>query len=313
MTTIYDIAKKVGCAPSTVSKHITKHGYVSQAMGKKIATAMQELNYHYNGIARALSTSTSNRIGIVVPFLDHPYFQGLVNAISEALAKAGKEVVIFPTRYAIASEQRALSELVHHLIDGLIITSHALPRHEINKYQVHGTIVFCESSTDPAIKSVEIDRATAMTDLFLAFKKRRLTRLGLFFIRRPENSVTTTETLATYHQVFNCHPAPDFIRYHCRNFADGQKAARQMLAAQPAIQAILTESDISAAGAQQEITRQDKDIQVAGQGNHLLSSLLNFSSIDQHLPEIGQQAVDLVLDQADNPQKVIKFNFIDRI
>lgn len=54
MTTIYDIAKKVGCAPSTVSKYITKHGYVSQAMGQKIASAMRELNYHYNGVARWL-------------------------------------------------------------------------------------------------------------------------------------------------------------------------------------------------------------------------------------------------------------------
>ncbi|WP_367329322.1 LacI family DNA-binding transcriptional regulator [Limosilactobacillus sp.] len=67
MTTIYDIAKLVGCAPSTVSKYITKHGYVSQALGEKIAAAMRDLDYHYNGIARILSTNSSNRIGVMVP------------------------------------------------------------------------------------------------------------------------------------------------------------------------------------------------------------------------------------------------------
>lgn len=88
MTTIYDVAKAVGCAPSTVSKYITKNGYVSQQMADKISAAMVKLDYHYNGIARSLSTSTNNRIGIMVPFLDHPYFQSLINAISTAAATA---------------------------------------------------------------------------------------------------------------------------------------------------------------------------------------------------------------------------------
>lgn len=127
MTTIYDIAKRVGCAPSTVSKYITKHGYVSDQLGKRIATAMAELDYHYNGIARALSTNSNNRIGVMVPFLDHPYFQGLVNAICSAAATADKEVTIFTTEYAPAKEEKCLADLEHRMIDSLIVTSHALP------------------------------------------------------------------------------------------------------------------------------------------------------------------------------------------
>lgn len=82
MTTIYDVAKEVGCAPSTVSKYITKNGYVSQQMGHRITAAMKKLDYHYNGMARNLSMRTNNRLGNMVPYLDHPYFQGLVNSIS---------------------------------------------------------------------------------------------------------------------------------------------------------------------------------------------------------------------------------------
>lgn len=312
MTTIYDIAKKVGCAPSTVSKYITKHGYVSRALGERIATAMREMDYHYNGLARALSTSTCNRVGVIVPFLDHPYFQGLVNAISEALAKAGKEVVIFPTRYSIANEHRALDELTHHLVEGLIVTSHALPRQEICQYQAAGPIVFCETVTGSATKAVNIDRSSAMRDLFQTLKQQQLTRIGFLFIRHPEHSVTTTEILAAYQQVFNCWPDPTLLNYHCRSFADGQKATKQLLTARPAVQALLTESDITAAGAQQVIKQQAKPVIIIGQGNHLLSSLLHFSSIDQHLSEIGQQAVDLVLNRATDPEKEIKFNFIWR-
>ena len=44
MTTIYDVAKEVGCAPSTVSKYITKHGNVSKKMAAKIDRAMVKLD-----------------------------------------------------------------------------------------------------------------------------------------------------------------------------------------------------------------------------------------------------------------------------
>ncbi|MGM9906687.1 LacI family DNA-binding transcriptional regulator [Limosilactobacillus sp.] len=46
MTSIYDIARAVGCFSSTFLKYITKHGCVSEALGKRIASAMTKLDYH---------------------------------------------------------------------------------------------------------------------------------------------------------------------------------------------------------------------------------------------------------------------------
>lgn len=148
MTTIYDIAKKVGCAPSSVSKYITKHGYVSQALGEKIAQAMVDLDYHYNGLARNLSNGTNNRIGVMVPFLSHPYFQQLITAVSMAATQSGKEVVIMPTVYDPAKEKRYLEELEHNLVGSLIITSHALPTATCAAYRKFGPIVFCKDAND---------------------------------------------------------------------------------------------------------------------------------------------------------------------
>lgn len=202
MTTIYDIAKKVGCAPSTVSKYITKHGYVSQAMGQKIASAMRELNYHYNGVARALSTSTNNRIGVMVPFLDHPYFQGLVAAIACAASDVNKTITIFPTAYSVDSERQYIAELEHRLIDGLIITSHALSYQEIIKADTDRPIVFCETIADPAVRSVNVDRYTTFIKLFQTLKEQGYERIGCLFIRQPQRSITTRETLSAYQQVF---------------------------------------------------------------------------------------------------------------
>lgn len=308
MTTIYDIAKRVGCVPSTVSKYITKHGYVSDRLGKRIAAAMAELDYHYNGIARALSTSTNNRIGVMVPFLDHPYFQRLVNAICSAAAAVDKEVTIFTTEYAPAKEEKCLADLEHRMIDSLIVTSHALPAQQINARSAGRPIVFCQTVDDPAIRSVDIDRTTALVDLFQALKDRGQDQIGCLFIRRPAQSVTTTETLAAYQQVFGHKLAPAKVRYHCRTFDDGQRVGQALLAANPGLQVVLTESDVSAAG----VVQLASPLSVIGQGNQLFSRLLNFSSIDQHLDEIGRQAV--ALTQPDQPvtKEKVKFDIIWR-
>lgn len=303
MTTIYDIAKLVGCAPSTVSKYITKHGYVSQALGEKIAAAMRDLDYHYNGIARILSTNSSNRIGVMVPFLDHPYFQSLVNAITMA-ATTDQEVTILPTAYSPVKERCCLDELEHRLIDSLIITSHTLSYQEITPYGKKHPIVFCETIPDPTARSVHIDRQAVLTELFQTLRHRHLNRIGCLFIRPAKESVTTTETLAAYQQVFGHPLSPDLVRYHCRSFADSQRLTTELLATTPNLQVILTESDISAAGARQVA---GPKVVVIGQGNQVLSQLLGFPSIDQHLDTIGQQAVSLT--QPDQPASIEKIKF----
>lgn len=79
-------------------------------------------------------------------------------------------------------------------------------------------------------------------------KDRGKDQIGCLFIRRPTESVTTAETLAAYQQVFDHKLDPAMIRYHCRTFDDGQRAATALVAANPGLQVVLTESDVTAAG-----------------------------------------------------------------
>ncbi|MBB1079238.1 LacI family DNA-binding transcriptional regulator [Limosilactobacillus sp. STM2_1] len=313
MVTIYDVAKRVGCAPSTISKYITKHGYVSQQLGQRIALAIQELDYHYNGMARSLSTNTNNRIGIMVPFLNHPYFQGLVSAISEAATAVNKEVIIFPTKYDINREKHYLAELEHQLISGLIITSHALPYQEIAQYKRFGEIVFCETLADESVKSVNINRYSAFIDLFKTLKKNVKSNIGFLLIRPAKQSITTRDTLKAYQEVFHSPIPSNSIQYHCCTAPDGQKAVAKIIKKNPQLQVLLTEGDASAAGAFKYLQKIKHDhIMIIGQGNRLPSQLLNFSSIDQHITQIGQKAVALVLDHSARKKEDVSFNIIWR-
>lgn len=312
MTTIYDVAKAVGCAPSTVSKYITKNGYVSQQMADKISAAMVKLDYHYNGIARSLSTSTNNRIGIMVPFLDHPYFQSLINAISTAAATAGKEVVILPTSYQAAREEGYLQELEHRLINSLIITSHSLPTEQIIKYQRFGPVIFCENISYPNTNWVGNNRVATLKELFATLQARGLNQLGFLFIRQPGISKSTTEILKAYTEVYQQPVAPEAIVYNCHTVNDGQAACAKLIKANPNLEAVITESDITATGVYQESQREKVSLTIIGQGNHLASQLLHFSSIDQHLDRVGKKAIQLALHPGNSKHEQVNFDIIWR-
>lgn len=309
MTTIYDVAKEVGCAPSTVSKYITKHGYVSKKMAAKIDRAMVKLDYHYNGLARNLSTHTNNRIGIMVPFLDHPYFQKLVNAITVEASKLNKEVVILPTAYDPQKEKEYLQELEHNLLNSLIISSHALSADYIAKYHRFGQIVFCEESKVVGTQYVSNNRWDIYCQLFQKLKADGQKCAGLLLIRQPSHSKTSRQLFSAYQTVFG--EQPQLVVYNCRTTEDGRLAYHRLINRNANLQVLLAESDISATGAYLESQKQGKAITTIGQGNQLVSKILGFTSIDQRLTDIGKQAVHLACGLSKN-NECVKFKIIWR-
>lgn len=68
MSTIYDIAKKAGVSPSTVSKVINDYGAIPEGTKKRVRQVMEEMNYIPNVSARSLSKGKSRNIGILAYF-----------------------------------------------------------------------------------------------------------------------------------------------------------------------------------------------------------------------------------------------------
>ena len=65
MASIKDVAKYAGVAPSTVSLVLNNAGYVSQRTREKVESAVRELNYTPNELARNLYRNRTNMIGII--------------------------------------------------------------------------------------------------------------------------------------------------------------------------------------------------------------------------------------------------------
>ncbi|MCY6371300.1 LacI family DNA-binding transcriptional regulator [Clostridium ganghwense] len=129
--TIYDIAQKSGVSRATVSRVLNDSGYVKEETKQKVLKAIKELNYTPSAIARSLSTSKTNTIGVVVPEISNPFFGEIIKGISQIADEHNLNIILCDTEENINKEIKALKLLRQQRIEGIIITPTAA-EHKFN-------------------------------------------------------------------------------------------------------------------------------------------------------------------------------------
>lgn len=76
MTSLSDLSKLSGYSKATISRALSGNGYVSKETRKIILDLAKELDYTPNAIAQDLSAGTTKNIGVVLPYVKHPFFLG---------------------------------------------------------------------------------------------------------------------------------------------------------------------------------------------------------------------------------------------
>lgn len=120
--TISDIAKRAKVSPATVSRVLNDSGYVKEDTRTRILEAIKEMNYTPSAIARSLSKSETNTIGVIVPDITNTYFGEIIKGISEIAEKNNLNIILFNTDNYLEKEIRALNLLKEQRIKGIIMT-----------------------------------------------------------------------------------------------------------------------------------------------------------------------------------------------
>jgi len=94
LTTIYDIAKRTGYSPTTVSKAFNNYSDVREKTREKILRTAQEMGYLPNAHARTLTTKKSWTIGVL--FVEntgigirHPFFSAVIESFKKVAVAKG--------------------------------------------------------------------------------------------------------------------------------------------------------------------------------------------------------------------------------
>src|SRR5215216_7127755 len=95
--TLADIARELGVSKMTVSRAINNHPLINSDTRERVLAVAHRMNYQPNQHARALATSRSYLIGMVVPDLMNLYFAEVTRAVESVGRPAGFQLLICST------------------------------------------------------------------------------------------------------------------------------------------------------------------------------------------------------------------------
>src|SRR5699024_803964 len=120
---IQDVARIAGVSTTTVSRVLNDRGHISQKTRDKVYSAMKEINYVPNDLARSLFNKRSYLIGVLVPSTNHPCFGELVGAIDNICSETGYKVLLCNSLHEPEKEKDCWDMLRREQVDGVIVVT----------------------------------------------------------------------------------------------------------------------------------------------------------------------------------------------
>jgi LacI family transcriptional regulator len=121
--TMRDVAQLAGVSPMSVSRVLSGSPRVAPEMRRRVETAVAELGYVPNGLARGLSCRRTRTLAVVVPDIANPFFTLLVQAAEEEAWLAGYQVFLCNTQGDTVRERRHLEDMVASCVEGVLIAA----------------------------------------------------------------------------------------------------------------------------------------------------------------------------------------------
>jgi len=118
---IEDVARAAGVSTTTVSHTLTGKRPVSATAQARVRTAIDELGYSGNALARGLRTQRTLTIALVVPDITNPFYPVVARGVQDAVTEAGYQVVVCSTDGDPGREAAFVRDMVARSVDGIIL------------------------------------------------------------------------------------------------------------------------------------------------------------------------------------------------
>lgn len=123
MTTIVEVAERARVSIATVSNVIRGTKRVSPALHERVQTAIRELDYYPNELARSLKVKQTRMLGMVLPDITNPFFPDVIRGAEDAAFERGYFLVTANTDEQIGRERRIVSALRSYRVAGILLAS----------------------------------------------------------------------------------------------------------------------------------------------------------------------------------------------
>lgn len=310
---IQDIAKRLGISVSTVSKALNNYSDVSAATRERVQQAAREIGYHPSAAAQSLRKRRTNKVGLVVNYpigFIGEYLSRLVVGAALAAENKGFHVIL----YSPVDDQ--FDQLIRicraREVDGILLLWGTLTPENIalmNEEKMPFVIVARREAeyNAPYVVGDNFGGALELTRHLISQGHQRIG-----YTSWDEEWTTNQDRIAGYRQAleeagipFN----PDLIVPITREVDNRYAAVNRLLDLPNPPTAVFAFHDYVAIQALRAATdrglRIPEDVAIAGFDN-MYSSLITtppLTTVNQPVQEIGQAAVENLLEQINNPNQ----------
>ncbi|PGS93474.1 LacI family transcriptional regulator [Bacillus anthracis] len=302
MANIKDIAKMAGVSVTTVSRVLNDHPYVSEEKRKAVIEIVEKLNYSQNANAVHLSKGKTNIVGVILPYINHPSFDAMVGGMMEEALTHNYRVLLCQTNYNKKEEMKSLHMLKTKQLDGLIICSRANDWEMIEPYASYGTIIACEDNDISNISSVYTNHSAAFQLGMDYLIEKGYKKIGYCTGRKlGPSSQKRFDVYKQQLQSIDEEVNEEWIFTECFMLEDGVKVAHNLKEMQHLPEALIVAGDEVAIGVMTEAEKLGiqvpEDLAIIGFDNQPISQVLQLTTIDQNLNEIGRKAFEMFYRQ----------------
>ncbi len=306
--TIRDVARRAGVSTATVSRVLAGIGNPRVETAGAVMAAVEALDYRPSAVARSLRMRRTNTFGLIVTDIQNPFFPELVQAADDAARTVGYSILLGSAAFDEHRAVHYLDLMADRRVDGMIVASSQVAE-ESWRWLVESPVPVVVVNAEPA--NVPITVITSDNRAGMRTAAEHLIELGhrrMAYIRGLEGITADQPRVEGFRAA--CRdagiPAADLIELRGdAQFAGGERAVSELLAAGTEVTAIACHNDITAIGALRALRaariRVPADISVVGCDDIAAASWVvpALTTIAQQKAEMGRMAVERLLAMLD--------------
>jgi LacI family transcriptional regulator, gluconate utilization system Gnt-I transcriptional repressor len=317
--TLHDVAKIAGVAPITASRALNTPGQVSPEVLKKVTEAVSRTGYVRNGLAGGLASTRSRLVAAVVPTIAGPVFLQTLQALTDALAEGGYQLMLGQSGYAQSREDALLEAIIGRRPDGIVLTGIMHSAEGRRRLLAAGIPVvetwdLTPNPLDMLVGFSHAEVGAAVARYLHGKGRRRLALVG----GDDERSRRRLEAFRLVAQSAGQDEVPTVLVPAPTTLKSGRSALGELLARTPEVDAVFCSSDLLALGVMTEARACGIEVPgrlaVVGFGDLEFAADLSpsLTTVRIDARAIGRQAARFIIERAEGrpvAQKVVDIGF----
>lgn len=306
--TIRDVAQAAGVSTATVSRALRGLANVDEQTRTRVERAAAELDYVISPSASRLASGRTGSVAVITPYIARWYFSTVLSGVESTLQSAGMDLLLMTVSNPDAQYRLPPAPRLRRRVDGVLVI--AIPTDDPQLADVINlglptSLIGVSVGDTPSVKIDDVHAGRMATQHLINLGHQRI---GLISAAPGRTRFTAEfdrhEGFVEAMQEAGLPLVPNYEVPGYFTTTGGEQAMTELLAQRERPTAVFCMSDEMAFGAMRALRshglQPGRDVSLVGVDGHDMSELLELTTIEQPVHDMGRIAAEALLVQVNS-------------